>query len=463
MKAKIQIENVQSAVPAVQLSCIFSQRGGIIGAGEDVTWRIQDNQNNISENAAKIEAVEDRFTIEALPKTKIRINGSKSAIRVGRKVILSDKDQLSLGGLNLTVHLGQEQIDRSERGNVVNIIDEEHGNRKQLLIDGEYIEPQVASDAIPHKPAEDPVKALDGKISKHTTSDPLSVFDETQEKRQSEEETILQESTQKRFDGNEVTSLPDLTNTQVASASPKRVRKDRYGFDEAYENLEHTGDVDQVSISLDQEVDHIALRPLIHGLGVSLGDMSPTEANRLLGEIGSALRFAIKGLNHIYASRSGLAGRFPLATMHMHAIEDNPLRFSHDVEEALDALFAKRGRVHLSAPFAIKETLTHLDNHQNATEKAVDRALDTVLRALSPNALKRRFRSYDNAEEPEAGTMHDAWCWQMYKAYSSEMHSKRQQGLQMLFWEVFSQEYQSIMRNFELGLDEMENEEAINE
>jgi type VI secretion system protein ImpI len=200
-------------------------------------------------------------------------------------------------------------------------------------------------------------------------------------------------------------------------------------------------------------IDQVALKPLARALGLPLSDMNSLESELALSEVGGALRAAIEGLRKLFASRAGRASRFPLSAMHLHVVEDNPLRFCESGQEAMETLFARHGTLHLSASAAIAESLENLGHHQDATETAADRALGAVFTALKPAALERRFAAYARNSEPVRGPEHDAWCWQMYKAYLEELSSHRQEGLQMLFWEVFAYEYQAAMRAFVHGAE----------
>ena len=70
----------------------------------------------------------------------------------------------------------------------------------------------------------------------------------------------------------------------------------------------------------------------------------------------------------------------------------------------------------------------------------------TPFSAPSPRAqLSRRFSRY-KGHAPKTGDA-DAWHWQMYQHYYSEMKSDRQRGLGRMFWEIFRQVYDREMRS----------------
>ncbi len=453
MKAKLQVKNVLDMVPALPLSCVFSQMGGIIGAAEDATWRIQDASGNIADTAARVMVIDGYFTIEALSGMPIFINGASAPITAARPVILADKDFLKIGDLECLISVGAETMSQTEVKSMSAFAMAANDTEDALLIDGEFSEASEATAGSPHVSDIDPLEMLDRGANRHKGIDPLAALDDSKTRLDSAEESLLKDDVADTLRDEYVNTIPDHSNSAHASHLQRQVQRDRYGFEEeANENSWESNQVGRAEIDLDHPVDHVALLPLTRALGLPLGDMSAVDANRTLAEIGGALRAAVGGLNKIYASRKSGNERFPLATMHLHAVEDNPLRFAKKTDEALHALFAKRGAVHMSAPSAMAEVVDHLDAHQSASEEAIDKALDSVLASLQPQALERRFRSYAPDEKPADGMERDAWCWGMYKAYFSELKSQRQQGLQMLFWEIFQHEYQGIMRAHDLHI-----------
>lgn len=441
MKASFRVENVHSAEPALKLGCVFSQRGGHIGSAADATWRIQDIAGQIPATAARVAVVDGRFTLEALGAAQIRLNGAGAGIALGRPVVLSDKDEIALGELRITVRLSEALTGTEGRG-LNGLVETRDEGPEALVIDGEFAEART-HDPAAARVVDDPLSALDRAAPnpglRPGLADPLRAFE------------ALEASEGRPALANPHATLQSDSRSEVNSAvTVPRTSRDRFGF----ETTDAGDDFDS------ELVDHVALRPLARALGLPVRDVDSLESGLMLSEIGATLRAAVEGLNRIYAARgAGQASRFPLATMHMHVIEDNPLRFSRTGQEAMEALFSHRGTVHLSAPAALAESLDHLAQHHDASEAAVDRALEAVFTALKPAALERRFAAYARDAGPAPGPERDAWCWQMYKAYFAELASQRQKGLQMLFWEVFAYEYQALMRAHAFGEGRSPSEE----
>ena len=459
MKARFQIENVNETQPALASHAVFSQRGGLIGAGAESTWQLQDIDRSVPETAARVVVRDGHFTIEALSGARILINEASAPVPMGRPVILSDRDRLRIGALDIVVTMASDPESEKIRadgpfGGLVG------GKAKQgdgLLIDAEYSVREETYVGQSQPGEVDPITVLDQDNAVSRTGDPLDAIAAVQEQDDHESEKVISEAVRKPAVNQDSIEMADKADMHFASMPHVRVRRDRYGFEEVSQGEDAKQRDDETIENLDA-VDHIALRPLARRLGIQIGDIPASQAARLLADIGGALRAALAGLNRIYREHGQRKGNFPLATLHLHALEDNPLRFSEDPETALHAFFSKRGPVHLSAPAAVEETMEHLYTHQLAVEEAIDRALDSVLAALSPKALERRFNAYETEAVPQDQQAYEAWCWRMYRAYFTELRSERQRGLQMLFWEVFAQEYQVEMRRAERMRDDEELE-----
>lgn len=103
------------------------------------------------------------------------------------------------------------------------------------------------------------------------------------------------------------------------------------------------------------------------------------------------------------------------------------------------------GSVHLSAPSAISESLKNLKDHNDVVQVATTLALGQIVQAFSPETLMKRFERYRRSYEiPEQNQ--NAWAWEMYQSYYRELTSDRQQGFEKLFWEVFDQAYDRLLR-----------------
>lgn len=185
---------------------------------------------------------------------------------------------------------------------------------------------------------------------------------------------------------------------------------------------------------------HLAVTPLLRGLGSSLAVRNSQDADAFLEEAGRTLQAAIKGLLDLQQRRNSLSDK------HLRPLEDNPLRLNMDYATALDVMFAEgKSPVHLAAPAAVGESLRNIRHHEDANRAAIVESLRVLLDAFSPQSLMRRFVQYRRSHELRQ-PLDDAGAWKMYRDYYDELASSRQQGFEMLFNEVYAQIYDRVLR-----------------
>ena len=455
MKLTLTIENIQDATGSIRASRTFTARGGLIGSGDGSDWKVQDLSRSIPETALQVAVTDGAFTIARSGDGDVFVNDARAPIGRNDRVRLRNRDSIVIGGLKFLVNLPDEALETfREDGFTLDTLIEGKAEGADGLLDasgGEnggsfsIFEQENKAEEVP-----DPVEGVTRKAPTFRDMDPVAGLGDFEDPDDDpgamrDGQSIMHELEMSQHQPSPL-AQPDVTTQSTASVqlhtlagAPSRRGKDAMHSTNTYD----FEDADEGGGS----VDHIALRPLARALGLPIGEISQEDAHRILEEIGAALRAVAEEINGLYADRQGRAHRFPLATMHMHAIEDNPLRFKTSADAALRALLLDHGPVYLNAPAAFRETLQHLNHHQDATEQAVDQGLDALMKALSPEALERRFRNYARrAPTPEE---RDAWCWRMYRHYFDELRSKNQRGLQLLFWEVFGHEYQNTMRRME--------------
>lgn len=442
MKASFLIENIQLAEPALKPNCVFSSLGGYIGSAIDATWRIQDLSGQIPNVAARISFIDQRFTLEVFGTAAVRLNGAASSIPAGRPVVLNDNDHLVIGDLNIAVRISEELSVPQTHG-LSGLVQPSNMADNTLLIDGDFAESISGRD--PDKPIiDDPLAALDKAVA---GSGHIELVDRG---REFDELQAAGGQLNTKFSRAEGTHQSDARIEVNSAMSFQKAPSFLFDSDSRVEDVDAVSDASN-SDGFKSKLSSSGLRgeatslaPLATALGVSQSYLDRND--RILADIGTALRVAIEGLNELYRARSSKTSRIPFTAHNAHLAEDNPLRFAESAQEALNAFLIERQALHLSAPAAMAEGFNSLLQHQDATETAIDHALAAVFAALKPEALEQRFANYAQSVAPPNGQEREAWCWRIYKVFLTELASPRQDGLQKLFWETFAYEYLAAMR-----------------
>ncbi|WP_368543495.1 type VI secretion system-associated FHA domain protein TagH [Enterobacter soli] len=405
----LQVMNGNELESGRAARCLFSDNGGEIGHAEGCHWPLQDRAGSIAGRACAIVRHDGAFCLRSLM-PGLMINLAPVSMDAGL-VRLRQGDEISLGALALKVflHEGKRVSYDEQMATPESIVTQRDG-----LVDA-----LISTDGQPEYPGMQMRHQLNATVVNAFSSDPLQVL-------QSENLTTVAADADY---GQRTVPLSDL--------------KANGGIDVAFMDLPPVyadpRDEDEFSPSA-MAPKHLALSPLLRGLGSSLVVHTSDDADAFLEETGRALQAAIKGLLDLQHSQNSLSDK------HLRPLEDNPLRLGLDYATALGVMFADgKSPVHLAAPAAIRESLRNIRHHEEANRAAIAEALGGMLDAFSPQSLLRRFVQYRRSHELRR-ELDDAGAWSMYRHYYDELSSDRQQGFAMLFNEVYAQVYDRVLR-----------------
>lgn len=406
----LQVMNGNELESGRAAKCLFTADGGEIGNASTCHWPVQDRAGSVAERACQVVMHDGTFCLKSLV-SGLMINLAPVSTETGL-VRLRQGDEVVLGALALKVFIHNGQlVSYSEQMAAPETI---VTNRDRLA------DALLTTNGQPAYPGMPRMHQLADTVVNSFSADPLQAL-------QMESLTVA---------GDPLSGI-----VPVRSSAP-----DRDGvIDTPFMDLpprysdQQTRHEDTASPTDTAQL-HLAVTPLLRGLGGSLAVRNSQDADDFLEEAGRTLQAAIKGLLELQQRRNSLSDK------HLRPLEDNPLRLNMDYTTALDVMFAEsKSPVHLAAPAAVGESLRNIRHHEEANRAAIVESLRVLLDAFSPQSLMRRFVQYRRSHELRK-PLDDAGAWQMYCDYYDELASSRQQGFEMLFNEVYAQVYDRVLR-----------------
>ncbi|MFC5499658.1 type VI secretion system-associated FHA domain protein [Caenimonas terrae] len=189
------------------------------------------------------------------------------------------------------------------------------------------------------------------------------------------------------------------------------------------------------------------------GLGLdkaNLGPLSPTD----LEAAGRAVRTALEGLFHLYASRAGGPERRPPGAHGVVPVKDNnPLKTDWPDDTKLQYLLGGRAASigFLSPQRALTDIVGEMMAHDAAMASAVRAAVEATVQEFAPAALKERLLG--SGSKLFEGTR----AWDAYSRHYGDMSQDLAQWVQQLldqhFKEAYLRESQRIKRETGLAPD----------
>ena len=392
--------------------CLFTQDGDV-GHASECRWSVQDRHQDIPARAFSISLHDGAFCLHPLA-APLWLNQAKVAA-ASDLVQLRQGDEIQTGHLILRVHLNRGEMWH---------YDEEMATPETIVTNHDMLtDTLLSTNGTPEYPGMPQRHQLADTVVNGFSVDPLQAL-------QSERLTT----------GND----PLAGIAPVRPSAPLSDPAVSGGINTPFMDLPSmyaSPLAPEEDISPDEMAQrHLAVTPLLRGLGGSLTVHNTADADDFLEEAGRTLQATVKGLLELQQHRNSLSDK------HLRPLEDNPLRLNMDYATALDVLFAEgKSPVHLAAPAAVSESLRNIRHHEEANRAAIVESLRVLLEAFSPQSLMRRFVQYRLSHELRK-PLDDAGAWQMYCDYYDELASSRQQGFEMLFNEVYAQVYDRVLR-----------------
>jgi type VI secretion system protein len=183
-----------------------------------------------------------------------------------------------------------------------------------------------------------------------------------------------------------------------------------------------------------------AVEAFCRGAGVDPSTLPADTQTALLTLAGQMLREVVLGLMEALKGRSDLKSKLRLAQTTIQPGENNPLKFSAGVDEAVRKLLDPHGSRYLGPIEAIRESFADLRTHQLALAAAIQAATEELMNRIEPGELQERF---DRGLKRGAllGATNKMKYWDLYTEFYHVLNQRNEQGLPAVFAEELSRTY----------------------
>ena len=381
MPLRLRVTSDSKDLPRDQRVREFPAVGGTIGRSPDSDWVLPDESRYVSSRHAMIDYQGGAYYLVDMSRNGVFVNGADTPVGQGHPQRLFDGDQLRIGEFEIAVDIsgGDEEL-RDDDGMRDSIV------RAQLVPEDESVELQlVAEDKLTRDSNLQrhlaPTRAVAAK-ARSTTTGPVAV-----------------------------PSAPK----KPAPATP---------------TVSATGDAEQRALAL-----------LLEGAGIKAEAIAGrTPAEVLLGT-GKLLRVMVSGLMELLRERSHMKDTFRLPQTMMQAAQNNPLKFSPSVDEALRYLINDRDDgAYLSAEDAARAGFQDVRQHEQALVKAMLQSVQDYVERFDPEELKSRFdKGLKRGGLLSGGNK--LKYWELYEESYPALTQREDGGPPQLFTEEFARAY----------------------
>ena len=513
MSIVISIVKLPEGAVDTKATHTFALQGGTIGRSSDNDWVLEDPERFISSQHSKISFENGQYYITDLSTNGTFSNGAAEPIGKGNTVQLNDGDKFSLGDYEFlaSVWQAEEQAPNLSEGPFVaapvaptpiqpveDVVEQDYfasASSSSSNVDN-FATPfsgHVANtDSLfsPEPMETDPLAALDSARSiQHSSPFESNVFPAMSQSDQADpmqqsiswpSATIESGAIPENWDLNAAPAPMNKANFMTNEIPQEVPMKSKASLDKRT-SLEKANEkiLAEIEIlkkqaqkhALQQQIEkntqasaivspqvqqHAAPRAttnneqsLIDALGLSgneLSDEKVIEINQVVGEL---VRETITGMMQVLSSRSTIKNEFRMNVTTIQPVENNPLKFSANIDDAMQNMFIKEGNAYKKPVEAIKEGFEGIAEHQIAILAGIRTAFKGVLNRFDPAVLEQRFEQFNKPGIIPG--MSKAKNWDSYKSYYQELVDDMDNSFQHLFGYEFVQAYEEQLQKLAIA------------
>ena len=155
------------------------------------------------------------------------------------------------------------------------------------------------------------------------------------------------------------------------------------------------------------------------------------------------LRIVVEGLMDVLQSRAEIKSQLRMTLTRIESSENNPLKFSPNVDAALHTLFVERNRGYLPTVRAFEEAVADIRNHQLAVLQGMRVAFESMLEEFDPQKIESEL------EEHSKGSLLAVGMKGRFRDYYARrferMTRDKEDAFNELFGDKFAQAYEQQM------------------
>ncbi|WP_026077863.1 type VI secretion system-associated FHA domain protein TagH [Pseudomonas sp. PAMC 26793] len=183
------------------------------------------------------------------------------------------------------------------------------------------------------------------------------------------------------------------------------------------------------------------LQAFLRGAGLDQLRLDKAQAEAQMESIGRSYRLMVEGLIDVLRARSSLKGEFRMQQTVIQPVENNPLKFAPNADEALLLLLRHSNQAFMAPDVAVRDSFDDLRAHQLAVMAGVEAAIKHLLTRFEPAQLEERMGKPGGLSSIFNGSR-QAQYWQQFSELYSNISREAQEDFQDLFGREFSRAYE---------------------
>jgi type VI secretion system protein ImpI len=187
------------------------------------------------------------------------------------------------------------------------------------------------------------------------------------------------------------------------------------------------------------------------GLGIDPSIVSSENPERWWFQLGVVTRDSVEGIMSTLHNRSAFKQSTRINQTTFRRVENNPLKFSSDFEDAMHNLLLRKTTGFLPPEKAVKAAFRDLERHEEALHAGVSGAVSALMKLFDPKMVEA------NIEQSSPSSNAGRWAlfqgkkqWLYYKKTYSQITQDIENQTSAFYMEDFAKFYEQHLKNSEL-------------
>jgi len=418
MALRLRVVSIHAQLLGEDGTKVFGVHGGSIGRSGDNDWVLPDADRYVSGHHARVDYRDGQYWFTDTSSNGTYLNDSTSPIAESGPHALKDGDRLRLGDYEVTVDLDLASNRPAEKSRPI-----ENDLGESLDLDSLLSTESSSGRRMA------PVNAYGQAVEFPASSSAQSLLEPrprapVREKKSPGTKTDVpwNLATRRRVE-------PFRNTAKAAPAEPPAA----FAPEPATSTDAAAGDPLN------------GLHALCRGAGIDPASIPLAIQPQAVQIAGQILREVSMGLMELTQERTELKKRFRISQDTIQPSENNPLKFSAGVEEALCKLFEQYGNRYLGPVEAVRESFRDTRLHHQAITGALQGALVDFVRRLDPTDLRERF---DRGLKRGGllGAANKMKYWDLYAELYQNLVQMEKDELPHVFVEEFARSYEAKVK-----------------
>ena len=177
---------------------------------------------------------------------------------------------------------------------------------------------------------------------------------------------------------------------------------------------------------------------LLRSAGVDPATVPPETA----ASLGYILRTVVQGVIEVLHARAEIKSQFRLPVTRVKQVENNPLKFAVNAEDALGSLLGRRNPAYLSPIDAFEDAFNDIRFHQLAMLAGMRAGFESVMGRFDPQRLQEDFDKQVKRGGLLSAVAGKSRYWELYVEMFQQFASDPDTAFRRLFGEEFATAYE---------------------